>query len=675
MIPSAPHAGISVHRGWCAPFAFAILLLGTAAAADSGRAPVDGLPAFSSSQTTMMKRVRTTSIQSVFERGDVFVGIANGLYQHYDNAGNLLETLDTGLDGFTTGGAFNSTGDLYTTALSADRVVVFAVADPHLVLQTLDVTAHGGLSPEDVVFDASGNFYVTCVGGNGNIQRFDASGTWQQNYGTTRTDWIDLASDQTTMFYTIESGEIRRWNLGTNTAMSNFADIGGVTFAFRLLAPGDGSGGLIAAHQTDIVRLDGGGAVVQTYDAPGENAWFSLNLDPNGTSFWAADFQTANFYRFNIATGAIELGPINTGTGGNTVFGIIVNGEITAGVCFHNDITPTFTAPTPDCGSTIDAHAGAPVSFTVAGHDTDTVNGSPVNVTLDAPAGDVPPGATMTPAVPTSGNPVSSTFNWTPGVADAGDHLIRFTLEDGCSEAVQCSVTVHVTTNRPPDCRTAVASEPVLWPPDHKYHAVSILGVTDPDGDHVSITVTSITQDEPINTRGDGTACPDGLIENGQASVRAERTGTPSIPGNGRVYVVNFTADDGNGGTCNGSVSVCVPHDTNTPTCVDDGQRYASTGSCQGGNSQEQEVTAYGLDLSGVTSNEVMIQFAIPKDSQVQIAVYDVAGRRLAMLENGTLAMGTYQRTWNMNGVAKGLYFVRMSAAGTTMSKTLLKLH
>jgi hypothetical protein len=45
---------------------------------------------------------------------------------------------------------------------------------------------------------------------------------------------------------------------------------------------------------------------------------------------------------------------------------------------------------------------------------------------------------------------------------------------------------------------------------------------------------------------------------------------------NGRVYEVTFTADDGVGGRCTGTVVVCVPHDRQADTCVDDGQLYQS---------------------------------------------------------------------------------------------------
>ena len=153
------------------------------------------------------------------------------------------------------------------------------------------------------------------------------------------TDWLDLASDQKTMFYTSEGGRIMRLDVsGTGTQLGDFADIGGTSFALRLLPPGDGSGGLLVANSSDIKRLDGAGNIVQTYDAPGEDSWFALNLDPNGKSFWAGDFSTGDFFRFNIATGAIEVGPINTGTGSGTLFGLCVKGEPAAALLSNSAV-------------------------------------------------------------------------------------------------------------------------------------------------------------------------------------------------------------------------------------------------------------------------------------------------------------------------------------------------
>jgi len=43
------------------------------------------------------------------------------------------------------------------------------------------------------------------------------------------------------------------------------------------------------------------------------------------------------------------------------------------------------------------------------------------------------------------------------------------------------------------------------------------------------------------------------------------------------VYHINFTADDGHGGQCRGTVTVCVPHDQSGRPCIDEGPLYDST--------------------------------------------------------------------------------------------------
>jgi hypothetical protein len=127
--------------------------------------------------------------------------------------------------------------------------------------------------------------------------------------------------------------------------------------------------------------------------------------------------------------------------------------------------------------------------------------------------------------------------------------------------------------NQPPDCLNASASAASLWPPNHKFHSISVNDVTDADGDAVTITTDGIAQDEPVNEKGDGNTGPDGTgIGSDTAEVRAERSGK----GNGRVYEISYTADDGKGGTCSGTVEVGVPHDKkDTPT--NDGATYDST--------------------------------------------------------------------------------------------------
>lgn len=129
-------------------------------------------------------------------------------------------------------------------------------------------------------------------------------------------------------------------------------------------------------------------------------------------------------------------------------------------------------------------------------------------------------------------------------------------------------ITVESTPNTAPDVSNAQASATTLWPPNNKMVPISVQGVTDADGDEVSITITAIMQDERTGKAADASG-----IGTDTASVRAERDGN----GDGRVYHILFTADDGNGGITAGEVKVYVPHDQSGKPAVDGGALYDST--------------------------------------------------------------------------------------------------
>jgi hypothetical protein len=136
-----------------------------------------------------------------------------------------------------------------------------------------------------------------------------------------------------------------------------------------------------------------------------------------------------------------------------------------------------------------------------------------------------------------------------------------------------------VLVNRPPDCSGVSASPTVLWPPNHKLRTVTVAGATDPDGDAVTITITGVTQDEPVNGIGDGNTSPDAVAGATAARVqlRAERAGG----GDGRVYLIAYTATDPSGASCSGTVTVSVPHDQNGASAVDSTATYNSFDSDQ----------------------------------------------------------------------------------------------
>lgn len=229
------------------------------------------------------------------------------------------------------------------------------------------------------------------------------------------------------------------------------------------------------------------------------------------------------------------------------------------------------------------------------------------------------------------------------------------------------SVLINIASapNRSPDCGVAVSVPANLWPPSHDLTPIVINGVTDPDGDPVTITVTAITQDEPI-----AGARPDAEIVDGQARVRSERAGS----GNGRVYRISFRAADGHGGSCDGAVSVCVPHDQGPGSaCVDDGPIYDSlrnpgiaVGDAAPG--AVERPTTLWMGVGTTRGARAVVQYGLPEDRDVTLVVYDVSGRRIAALVNERQAAGVHQVSWG--GLESGVYFYRLRAGAETLVRT-----
>jgi hypothetical protein len=152
-----------------------------------------------------------------------------------------------------------------------------------------------------------------------------------------------------------------------------------------------------------------------------------------------------------------------------------------------------------------------------------------------------------------------------------------FDVQAVADGAIRSTEHVNVTvpsSNHAPDCSKA-SGAPSLWPPNHKLVWSSVKGITDADGDPISIAVKSIKQDEPTNGLGDGDTAIDGVIgAAGAFALRAERSGS----GDGRVYHVAYEASDGKGGLCSGELLASVPHDQSQKGgAVDGGALYDST--------------------------------------------------------------------------------------------------
>jgi hypothetical protein len=132
---------------------------------------------------------------------------------------------------------------------------------------------------------------------------------------------------------------------------------------------------------------------------------------------------------------------------------------------------------------------------------------------------------------------------------------------------------LSVLPNSPPECSAVGATPSRLWPPNHALRTVRLAGATDPDGDELTMAITGVTQDEPVESFFGLEITPDAQRgpRSDEVRLRAERDWS----GNGRVYRISFTVTDTHGAICSGTVNVGVPHSAHG-TAVDSGGTYNS---------------------------------------------------------------------------------------------------
>jgi hypothetical protein len=263
--------------------------------------------------------------------GDIVIGVGNGAYNVFDDDGHFIGTFNNHLgpapDGLndTTGCTFNSLGtNLVATNFQWDELTMFALPTPLLKSHVIvgPPMPLGG-DAESVVYDKLAHLYVGSPDAWTLYKYDNIFGTLDKAWKPAidpdgrGVDWIDLASDQCTLFYTGEGSKIKRFNVCTGKQMPDF--VSGLdpntTGAFGVLILPDKS--VLLADLTDIKHYNKLGQLIGTYNAPGEvgtfDGWFALALSADAKSFWAGSQQTGNFTQFNVATGAILAGPIPSG--------------------------------------------------------------------------------------------------------------------------------------------------------------------------------------------------------------------------------------------------------------------------------------------------------------------------------------------------------------------------
>ena len=496
---------------------------------------------------------RGTRHLSIDANNDVWAGgystrnfdkIKGGRYDVVDSGSIIRSEISVGYGGY--GGLMDSNGVIW----SAQPLLRWDVTNP--------LTGPNG-DP-----DIGGwNIGPPLAGTNWSGKRFDSYGLGIDSQGNV---WNTNFSGNRIHKYAPDGTHLGTYAHGSNSAQGCVADGKGDVWVAHSLSNSNTVGHLLNdGTYIGNVTLD-----------PNVNASATgVAVDKDG-KIWATGYQSRKVYRIDPT-----LGPI--GADGVTPVGEVDFSSVNLGGSFYNysDMTGSTLIAPPNTGTwTIIYDSGC------AGNNWTTVKASwnseePGDslITVDASSSDdgvtfgvsedVTHGALLTVA---EGQylKVVVTFERSTDTDDDNDGIndspILYDL------TIQC--------NQSPDCSQATASIDTLWPPNHTFVDINVIGVTDPDGDPVSIMIDGIYQDEPVDTYGDGNFTPDGMgVGTDTAHVRAERVGTKKISGNGRVYHILFTASDGNGGECYGEVLVGVPHDQGRRSIpIDDAQpQYDST--------------------------------------------------------------------------------------------------
>ena len=208
-------------------------------------------------------------------------------------------------------------------------------------------------SPTSVTHDLVGNLYL----GQGNILKIDRSGNTSSYAVAGGAVWIDLSPDQRTMFYTTPNGDIKSYDVVSQT---QGADVAVDVVARNVRALADGTIMFDTNGTIQHWAPDCAGCLYNkkfTYQIPANAD--SFTLDPDGLSFWSIntyyDFQNqlglADVYRTNIKTGealgSFPLLPLSNGRYYSMSMG--VNGD---GMGSSAIASPSVTFPSRTVGTT-----------------------------------------------------------------------------------------------------------------------------------------------------------------------------------------------------------------------------------------------------------------------------------------------------------------------------------
>jgi hypothetical protein len=69
-----------------------------------------------------------------------------------------------------------------------------------------------------------------------------------------------------------------------------------------------------------------------------------------------------------------------------------------------------------------------------------------------------------------------------------------------------------------------------------------------------------------------------------------------------------------------------------------------------------------------------VVSFGLPESGRIRLAVYDILGREVAVLADGSFAAGWHQVRFDAAGLATGMYLYRIQTGATVITKRMVLL-
>ena len=458
--------------------------------------------------------------------GEVIASVGNGTLDGYSpTTGSLETTLNDGTgDLYNLGTAFDSSGNLYVTDDYSGSATsnTGEISEFSPTGESMPAFATGLSNPFSLVFDNSGNLYVGQQG-TPYIAEFNSAGVRQPDIGKLETgetgdDWIDLASDECTFYYTTEDQNVYRYNKCSNTQLPNFnlAPLpGDNAYQIRILPNGE----VLVADTESVVLLNADGSLNTSYSCDSINSMssipdgcvdglFNIAIDPSGTSFWTDDAFSGDIWQINIATGQVMQ---SISTNSPYLSGLSVVGELEAATAppvaplptslTISPVTGNFSTPTPVSAVLTNPNTGTPivnepVTFTLNGSETcvattDATGTATCDITATEPSSSYTLAASF-PGDTTTSTPIGSDTTTTSFTINPDNSSLIYTGPTTAVNGQPITLSGTLTTDTPTS-GTPLPAKVVTLTLGTGATEQSCSGTTDPNGD-VSCIIATVDQ-------------------------------------------------------------------------------------------------------------------------------------------------------------------------------------